>query len=354
MLLNFLFLSAVNLSAQTPCGDMGSQPGKWVKTPPTGKDRQSVQNINTAMTLFQQSVAGFTGGQAKTYTFTADWVNVSSGRFQGYTVAMYFLQYECVYGKMKPEAATGTWLYIGFNEIPFFTSNNNAGEDFRLPNGQQMFYSQYKSQGNFKGLTKLAPLHHTNAEAVFISDKNRLPFRAVTQAEFLSAYKNFFIKKKDAYMKGLEDHIAREPADLARIENDRQMAGREESKKALLESNNRTRAYIAQYKQERAACVARLDLALMKPSARQPAVVEFIDEYCQPEKMFLNPTNERARQIVVFDEAYFDKSLSSATPQFIVVYWRREDEARFPVKRKFLHSFMENFDFTVLQNMLDK
>ncbi|HRH43834.1 MAG TPA: hypothetical protein PKY82_19535, partial [Pyrinomonadaceae bacterium] len=184
----FLLL-LIPLSAQTPCGDLATQPGKWVQTPPTGKDVQAIKNINTAMSLFQRSVTGFTGGQAKTYTFTADLVDVPGKKFQGYTAAMLFLQFECIKGVIKPEAATDTWLYIGFNEFPFFRSNNiigilqNCAEGFYcLPNGQQMYLSNYLLKDIFKGYPKLTPLHDPAAEAVFLSKSGQLPLRSVSEA----------------------------------------------------------------------------------------------------------------------------------------------------------------------------
>jgi hypothetical protein len=76
-------------------------------------------------------------------------------KFPGYTVAMYFQQFECAAGKIKPEGATGTWFYIGFNDFPFFTGNNSVGEDFRLPHGQQMFYSNYRLTGKLKSIRDL-------------------------------------------------------------------------------------------------------------------------------------------------------------------------------------------------------
>jgi hypothetical protein len=97
---------------------------------------------------------------------------------------------------------------------------------------------------------------------------------------------------------------------------------------------------------EIAKCDSTIDSYLTRQIADQPAFVEGINYYCEPEKMFLASADERAKQIVVFDERFFDKS-SSVSPQFIVVYWRkgdakyqlREGEFRFPVKREFVRKF---------------
>lgn len=336
LFLSILLLSFVEFSAQTPCRNLQTQVGKWVQTPPTGKDLLAIKNINTAMSMFQKSVAGFTGGQAKTYLFTADWVDTRPVKVQGYTVAMNFLKYECVAGKIKPEAATDTWLYVGFNEIPFFRSNNSAEEDFRLPNGQQMFFSKYKFDGKYKEMNRLVPLQHTDSEAVFLSNANRLPLRQVTQTEALANYKKFFAKKRFETIKWQENILAKEPSNQAAIR------------------------IIAENKKEIAGCDAKIDSYLTKQAAKQPAFVEGINYYCEPENMFLSANDERAKQIVVFDEAYFDMTQPPATPQFIVVYWRkgdanalsREGGYRFPVKREFIRKFEENFDFEALQKML--
>ncbi len=333
----FIILSA-NLSAQTPCGNLANLPGKWTQKAAMAKDIQIVRNINSAMTLFQKSVAGFSGGQANAYLFTSSWVDTRPYKYPGYTVAMYFQQFECAAGKIKPEGATDTWLYIGFNEFPFFTGNNSAGENFRLTNGQQMFYSEYKLQSNFKGFSRLTPLHHTDSEAVFLSTSNRLPFKQVSQSEVLANYKKFFSKKRNETIKWQEDILAKEP------------------------SNKAAKQIIDENKREIAGCDAKIDSYLTKQIAKEPAFVEGINHYCEPEKMFLAPNDERAKQIVVFDESYFDKNLPSATPQFIVVYWRkgdanhqlREGGFRFPVKREFIRKFEENFDFETLRKILGK
>ena len=264
-LVTILLFFWINSYAQTLCGNLETQPGKWVQTPPTGKDLLAVKNINTAMSLFQKSVVGFTGGQAKTYTFNAEWVDTRPYKFQGYTVAMLFSHFECIGGKLKSSGATDTWLYLAFNELPFFRSNHgvgqggSGGDHFRLPNGQEMFYSKYRLDGKLKGFSRLVPLQHTPAEAVFISNSNELPLRSVSQADVLAGYKKFYAQKKDIEIKRLEEIIAREPADIARIENDTAMTGKEASKKALIDGNNRVRGTLSQFKKERAECTLTID-----------------------------------------------------------------------------------------------
>ena len=205
-----------NLAAQTECGDLSVIPGKWIQTPPTGKDPLGVKNINTVMSLFKKSVNGFSGGQAKTYTFSADPVDIPLKKVHGYSTAMYFSQFECVRGVVKPEAATGTWLYVGINEFPFFRSNNiigikdNCSESFYcLPNGQQMFFSKYNLKGTLKGYPRLTPIHDSDADAVFISKSSRLPLRPVTQSEVLVEYRKSFDRKKGEYIRQLEASIAK-------------------------------------------------------------------------------------------------------------------------------------------------
>lgn len=359
LILTIVFLSIANLSAQTPCDVLlANLPGKSVKNLAVGKNTQAVKNANTAMSLLQKSVTGFMGGQANLELFTSAWVDTRPYKYEGYTVTMYFRQPGCRDGKINVLDATGTWIYIGFNEIPFFRSNNilgltnNCAEGFFcLPNGQQMFFSQYQLKGNFKGYPNLVPLHDAMAEAVFLSKSGHLPLRSVTQAEVLVEYKKWITKKKDVEIKRLEDHLANEPADIAR-------ATREESKKTLITAYNKVRGRVAELKNERAACIATVDSYLTKPIAKQPAVVEGIHWYCDPEKMF-NPKSGH-KPIMVFDDQYFDKTLPPASPQFIVVYWRKGDAKavnrdgsfRFPLKREFIRKFEENFDFETLNKML--
>ncbi len=269
ILITFVTLAADSF-AQTPCGNLANLPGKWVQTPATSKDAKIVKNINSALSLFQKSVSGFAGGQANAKLFTSSWVDTRPYKYPGYTVAMYFQEFECIAGKVKPQGATGTWLYIGFNELPFFTSNNSAGEDFRLANGQQMFYSKYRLNGKFKSYSRLSPLQHTDAEAVFLSKSDRLPFRQVTQAEVLANYKKFFAKKRNETIKWQEQILAKEPA------------------------NKAAHDIIAANRKEIAKCDAAIDAYLNRQISKQPAFVEGINSYCEPEKMFLSESDERA------------------------------------------------------------
>ncbi len=348
-----LFLAG-DVGGQIPCpADLTKVPGRVVVTPPQLTDPVALKNIRQATMLLEQSVKGFTGGEVRIYTSDFEKTDTSAGKYKMYEVAMYFLKYECVGGIVKPEAATGLWIYFSFYRIPFFNSNNDVG--YTLNNGQEMYYSRYALGDSYKGLPTLGPLHHPNGKAVWVSEQARLPLRSVTRAEVLPAYREAFFKNRDETVKRLEASLSTEQRDLGRIDSSpNSLADKERSRKALLDSNVNSRSFIEKAKAELSACTAEINDALSKPTAKDPAFVEFVDSYCKPEKMFIDRANPRAKAITAFDDAFFDRTKPASVAQFIVIYWRPDASDRFPIKRDFSLRFEEGFDFNAARAMLGK
>ncbi|MCD9187772.1 MAG: hypothetical protein LUM44_15230 [Pyrinomonadaceae bacterium] len=367
----FAFLSALflnfTISAQAQCGDLPSMPSILSETPISGRDPKAVALAKNVSALMKKAVSGAKGGQIKLAPFTSGIVPVPNSKIQSFTIAMRFLHFECVGGKPKPSAATDTWMYVGVNEIPFFTENFSASkgekpeESFKLPNGNQMFLNRYKLDGDFNGFQQIKKLPEESVVEVLLSKAGKLPFRNVSQAEFLNVYKAYFVSKKSEYLNRLEAVLAKEPADIARMRNDAQMEGREASIKALIESNNNARKTVAQIKNELASCNQRIDSYIETSNSNQPAIIEVIDEYCKPAEIFVKADNPNSANVVVFDESFFNKTLPPPSPQFIVVHWRRRDAfatdrngaIRFPQKRDFIFQFEKNFDLAALNKLLE-
>lgn len=319
-----LVLFAGSSIGQTPCpADLTKVPGKITVTPPKGSDPVAMRNIRQTIGLLEGLVQGVNGGEIRIYASGFGRADTAAGNHQLYEVAMYFLQYECVAGKVKPEAATDLWFYVSFNRIPFFESNNSVGHS--LPNGQSMYYSTYRLIDDFRGFPMLTPLHHPNAKAVWISDRRRLPLRNISRAEMLPAYRAAFIKNRDETIKRLEASLATEQRDLDRIASGTDSpADKDRSRKALLDSNARSRKYLETARMEKAACEENIRAALAEPRAGNPALVEFTNTYCKPQSLFLEASNPRAKAVTVFDDSFFDRTKPAGAAQFIVVYWRAE------------------------------
>ena len=353
LFITVLFLAG-DVTGQIPCpSDLTIVPGRVVVTPPKLKDPVALKNIRQATALLEQSVKGFTGGEARIYSSDFEKTDTANGKYQMYEVAMYFLKYECVGGVVKPEAATDLWVYFSFNRLPFFQSNNTVG--YTLKSGQEMYYSKYSLGERYKGFPLLSPLHHSNGKAVWMSEPERLPLRGVTQAEILPAYRESFFKNRDETIKRLEACLATEQRDIARIESSTNSpADKERSRKALLDSNANSRKTVETAKAEKATCEAEIRTALSKPTASDPAFVEFVDYYCKPDKVFIDRSNSRAKAVTAFDDAFFDQTKPAGAAQFIVIYWRPEVGSRFPIKREFTQRFEEGFDFNAARAMLGK
>ncbi|HQU86583.1 MAG TPA: hypothetical protein PKY59_25855 [Pyrinomonadaceae bacterium] len=364
--LSVLFFSFA-VSAQTQCGDLSAQPLTLSETPISGRDPKAVALAKNVSALMKKAVVGAKGGQIKLAPFTSGVVPFSGSKIQSFSLAMHFLHYECVGGKTKTSAATDTWMYVGVNEIPFFNANFSASkgekaeESFKLPNGNQMFLNRYKLDGDFNGFQQIKKLPDESVVEVLLSKSGKLPFRNVSQAEFLNVYKAYFASKKSEDIKRIEGILAKEPADIARMRNDSQMEGREASIRALIESNNNVRKTLAQMKGELASCNQRIDSFIKTSNSNQPAIIEVIDEYCKPAEMFVKTDNPNHANVVVFDDSFFNKTLPASSPQFIVVNWRRRDALatdrngaiRFPQKRDFIFQFEKNFDFAALNKLLE-
>lgn len=357
MRLCFLLLSLFavsSVSGQIPCpADLTKIPGRVVVTPPKLKDPAALKNVRQAAALLEQSVKGFTGGEARIYTTEFKKADTATGNYRMYEVSMYFLKYECVGGIVKPEAATDLWVYFSFNRIPFFQGNNSVG--YNLKNGQEMYYSKYSLGEKYKGFPMLTPLHHPNGKAVWISEQARLPLRSVTRAEVLLVYRDVFFKNRDETIQRIEASLATEQRDLARIDSSTDSpADKERSRKALLDSNANSRKFLGTVKTEKAACEAEIQAALAKQTANEPAFVELVDSYCKPEKLFLDRTNPRAKALMSFDDTFFDRTKPPSAAQFIVIYWRPDASGRFPIKREFSQRFEEGFDLNAVRAMLGK
>jgi hypothetical protein len=233
-----------------------------------------------------------------------------------YRFTSFHLTYGCntPSGKIILGDETGNWVYVSVNKFQWFFNGShswNIDEDEKM----ETIFQLPAKVGEWKGLTvyELKVSTHFTSYSVIIGRNGKVPWRSLTQKQYLTGLKN-----------QLNDDLKKSKAGSA-------------SERIMKEKIN----YIDEY----LAIVA--EDTLQKPAIIHPKSGiwgfkgKFGDEETDGYKLVLLTANDK----------YFNNGLPRYVPQLIQLYWSYEKS---PPSIHFKNQFEENFPLEKLKAMIDK
>jgi len=344
--------------------------GKWAKhgevvglNDPSFSRKQypfAFHKTDSIASLLKQAYPNPTGLEAIYYTSIGEWP-LYQGAPASYTLRTYYPSYYFNENLKKilkaDETSTAVRIYINnFGSLlqdqgewmidgqptKVFIPLNQYGEWKGFP----MFMKEGWGPGNIKDTLKLA----------LITRGDKLPFKTLTQKQYLLALKDFWNKKKQEVSNNYSDADKEYQKSIDATRNNNQLSPEEKEKiiKALQDGQNKMR----QGSHESAGKISGeydkkikvIDDYLSTHSEHemeQPAATELFGDF--PGYFGANGRKQVLYPVRV-DPAYFKSNLPRYIPQFIVVEWNSERDV---AAQQFRKQFENNFSFSKLKAMID-
>ena len=367
-------LCATCCFCQEPCNEeliMGVK-GKWVKRPDAnmkaGNHASITSRIDKMQQLLQAAYPEPRGIEAGWYRSMEGYNSSINSNATSYVLNALFKAYYCNtnVNKMLLGNETGTWFYVWANKFSWFVQ---TVDEFTI--NQQPVYLLTPKEGEFKGYSLHKGLHNENSNtgikysrAIIITRKGQSPYVAVTRKQYLQAFLKYNEKKlpeelasieKNTPVKTEEQEEANKRIQLEKIEKTTATARVAKAKESFLQGyvtdKQRKDKWIADTKKryEKEMKPVQDLLANSQPQElEQPAILDGIN--ISSFRGFSTDA-KGGKQLVRLNPDYFSSKLPAYVPQFLVVYWRWD---KGKAEENFKNQLEANFNFTALQEMIDK
>jgi hypothetical protein len=349
------------LRAQDNCSDDAilSVKGSWKKRPDANmeysKDPARVTRyIDSISRLFQATYPEPKGIEAGWYRSMGN--PAFSGAPTSYTFNSLYFSWFCSkeMHKMALGDETGTWVWVFVNNLDAMIGRD--GWSIAV-NGFPIHTMPYKS-GRWKGYDTYHPLGKSErGSCIFLFRPGQLPWRPISQLEYLTALKPFLEDlRKKSMGPSPEQQAADDQKEIERIQKNPDL--KPELKQAMLngiyDRQRQMRQYAANTKLPDAydQKIRLIDNYIHSASPAQlqsPAVLQsnardiFDGSFSSEEK--------GGSVLVIANPDYFNKQIPAYLPQCMVIYWTWDKGA---ASMDFKQKFEADFPVEKLQAMLEE
>lgn len=356
--------------AQPPCNDdaIMNVKGSWEKRSDANmkadkNEAQIINRVDAISKLIQTAYPNPTGTEAGWYRTMEHNPVINNGPIC-YQFNSLFLWWYCNQNlhKLMPAVETGTWAYVFINDFGYFMGDQFDKATIKIDNNTA--YMLPKLVGQWKGLFLYEPRGNTKYNehrAVLITRNNQLPYKPVSRLQYLNAIKQKLENEKKIQLDITNKMTVRTDAEdeevkqqgLKNIEKYNQ-ANKVEQRKVTYLKNFKTDKQqkeeslqkIENFFNDRIIAIENIGKKYSHDELLQPAIINEEHDF----KDFTSQENG-GRMIVLINAAYFNMQLPGYAPQFIVLYWRSENNAP---SQNFKKQFEENFQVDKLKAMIDK
>jgi hypothetical protein len=264
--------------------------------------------------------------------------------------------------KLMLAVETGTWSYVFINDLEWFMGDQYDQASVKIEDN--VAYMLPKLVGQWKGLSLYEPSGNSRFNehrAVLITRNNLLPYKPVSRLQYVHALEQKFENEKKIQI----DLISKSSVKTDAQEELAKQQGLENIAKnnRLDQVERRKASYLKNYKTEKQnkeeqlrwteknyddkiKAIEALEKKYTSEELVQPAIIDEDHDF----KDF--STQEKGgRMIVLINTAYFNMQLPRYAPQFMVLYWRSQNNAP---SQNFKKQFEENFPVDKLKEMIDK
>ena len=349
------------LSAQTECtdADILAKKGTWEKRPDANlrydkNQTQILRSLDSVSKLLQGAIPEPKGIKAAWYRTMADPL------LPGWPVAYEFNSlYFCWFcskemHKVALETETGTWVWVHVNSWGWFFGDRPKEKDLKV-NGA-FIYNMPVKVGTWKGYDLYQSIIDPSNRCIVLGRHGGLPFRPVTEQEYLNSLRAFLVEEKKPIGPSPEQQAADDQKEIDRIQKS---DAKPELKQAMLKG-----IHERQQMQAQSAGVNPVSKAIDQQ-------IQAIDNYLRntPTDQLQQPailprqgrtpfdgsftTLQNGGQLkITVNQEYLDRRLAAGRPQFMVLYWAWEK--RNAASMNFKQQFESDFPIEKLQAMLDQ
>ena len=229
-----------------------------------------------------------------------------------YRSGFMYYYYNKAYKKIIKTGETGTWAYAFVNRLFWLFDETQMTIE---ANGQQHAVWIFPHEkGEWNGHTLYSPVTHKDASAILITKNGKLPYKPVTQLQYLQSLRKTREKEKQSANAVVKDEAMRQKQNLFW---DKEL-------KIIDDYLNNTD----------------------KSTLNQQAIVTNWRIF---KGSFPTLQQRGAHRLVYIDPGYFNSQLPSYAPQFMVIYWRWNNNAP---GQYFRQQFEQNLKVEPLKAMI--
>ena len=303
-----LFLTAFNAVAQVPPGiddSIMNIKGNWsirsAVYPAPNQSRPANlfpllnKKVDSIAAIFRQAYPNLRGTNAFWYSSLDEGVLYNGAPWSyAYRSGFMYYYYNTAAKKIIPTGETGTWAYAFVNRV--FWLFDQTQMNIEADGQTRAVWLFPHEKGEWNGHTLYEPVTHggQNASAIMLTKNGRLPYKPVSQLQYLQSLRKIREKEK-------QESNAKVDKSLAQVLQKQNEFWDKELKTIDDYISNTDKATLAQQ-----AIVT--NWRIFKGS-------------------FPTLKEKNAFKLVYIDPEYFNSKLPSYTPQFIVVYWRWNNNA---------------------------
>ncbi|MFL5738575.1 MAG: hypothetical protein ACJ75B_00050 [Flavisolibacter sp.] len=363
--------------AQQACDDSSlmSVKGSWKKTsdantfPDTSFPKSQFPQVNKRIDKMQQIVHA---AYPEPLGIEANWYRSISGHelvknagvpFQFTSM---FLCYYCNKNENLLELGgeTGTWLYVWANQLNWFAERVSYYTINKQPtylltpragelNGTALYRGIHNSNSNTGIAYSLASILTRDGQSPYVPVTRKIFLRAMLKWNEFEFNKNYANLEQYIIVRSNEDEEAYKRKQWDAIEKrtkpERLAAARENFLKNYRSSQEQKDQTLAKVKKDYEAKIKAAQDYLANRSEAElnmPAIIDNLTSF----KDF--STAERGGQeFVRLNPDYFDPKLPKYIPQFLIVYWRWDNNA---AGKYFSKQIEDHLDFKTLKGLIDK
>lgn len=348
------------------CGGMDSilsRKGSWKKLgddlafPDKSFPRSQYKQVNiradNMLSLFKEGLPDLSGFEPSWYRSIRGESWIPNGPVPYAFTSLYFGYYcNTNYKKIMIEGETGTWVYVFTNSFGWFF--DKVGDwDIKGDGKKIAVFCLPPKAGAWKEKTLYAPrTHGPNVRAVILGHDNKVPWRSLTQKEYLQGLKAYWLEEKNKTANSIKTGIqklmdAKPPSTLSPEQQVKIRKGWDEQIKRSKEQLENINSPEMSFNKE----IRNIEDYLATVSSQTLEQLAFVNGLNPGafKGKFADEKNGGTR-VVAVSSKYF-KDLPRYVPQFMILYWRWTDD---PVSLIFKKQFEEDFPLERLTALIDK
>lgn len=385
---------SLNVSAQSPCKEAVAkdEPRAWKYTGKVGNIERIPKSFAPSVTTRAQKLGEIimkaypnpkgleanmrliVDGEGEHYEYKPELAGANAPL--RYSSQGWFFSLLCnPNGPVKREVETGTLVVAYINWLYDFMDNADSPfGNFTLENGQQIYFMPYKI-GELKGYPvyclqntpamKNQRDHIINAlrpkESILITRDGKLPYRPVSNEEYLNAIKRgvrAMMKEAESGETKWKNTLKESLAELDKMNFPTEAQREKEKASARKDVDMALKNTLADIQRYRST-IAKVDelLESLEPSAKIKQAVALdmtaIIHGSDMQKEFRNQ-EKIGRPLITHDFSYYDPKLPRSAVQFIQLHIKYETHQSQVSKEDMIRQIRQNIDMDALRSMLDK